>query len=156
MSFKTDYLDDVFAGSRKYRVVPNDDGTYNIEDVTEYSQTGDTFGSKEINEIGAYLNGLRHDHVVAGGATGNTVVVPASSFIENLDINSAYYPYCAYITVEGMTSTCYAEVVYSPETDAMYCMSGKVKTADGRLYLYADSLPTKDVKISTLIWKELR
>ena len=77
------------------------------------------------------------------------MVVPASSFIENLDINSAYYPYCAYITVEGMTSTCYAEVVYSPETDAMYCMSGKVNTADGRLYLYADSLPTKDVRIST-------
>ena len=50
MSLKTDYKDAMFQGSRKYQMIQNDDGTVSFEDVTEYTQTGDSFGAKDINE----------------------------------------------------------------------------------------------------------
>ena len=50
MSLKTDYKDAMFQGSRKYQMIQNDDGTISFEDVTEYTQTGDSFGAKDINE----------------------------------------------------------------------------------------------------------
>lgn len=50
MSLKTDYKDAMFQGSRKYQMIQNDDGTVSFEDVTEYTQTGDSFGAKDIND----------------------------------------------------------------------------------------------------------
>ena len=50
MSLKTDYKDAMFQGSRKYRMVQNDNGTVSFEDVTEYTQEGDSFGAKDIND----------------------------------------------------------------------------------------------------------
>lgn len=50
---KTDWKDDVFDGDlRKYKIIDNGDDTVSFQDVTEYSQQGDLFGAKEMNEIG--------------------------------------------------------------------------------------------------------
>lgn len=54
---KTDWKDDVFE-QRKYNMTNNSDGTVSLEDVTEYSQQGDSFGAKELNAIGEELNAL--------------------------------------------------------------------------------------------------
>ena len=50
MSLKTDYKDAMFPNRRKYQMIQNDDGTVSFEDVTEYTQEGDSFGAKDINE----------------------------------------------------------------------------------------------------------
>lgn len=56
---KTDWKDDMFEGDRKYNLVSNSDGTTSLEDVTEYTQQGDAFGAKELNEIGEEFNELK-------------------------------------------------------------------------------------------------
>lgn len=59
---KTNYQDDVLNTSknskRKYNMITNPDGTVSFEDVTEYSQVGDSFGALQVNEIGAAINSL--------------------------------------------------------------------------------------------------
>lgn len=57
MALRTDFVDDVFSGDRKYTMTENGDGTVSFTDETEYSQTGDTYGAAEINEQNAYING---------------------------------------------------------------------------------------------------
>ena len=56
MSLKTDYKDDVFSGNRKYQETVNADGSKSFEDITDYSQEGDTFGATDLNEICETIN----------------------------------------------------------------------------------------------------
>ena len=57
---KTTYKDDVLNTSandkRKYNMITNDDGTVSLEDVTEYSQVGDSFGAADINTTNKKVN----------------------------------------------------------------------------------------------------
>lgn len=59
-TLKTDFKDDILSpnmgGKRKYRMIQNDDGTVSFEDVTEYTQTGSNFGSKQVNETNLAVN----------------------------------------------------------------------------------------------------
>lgn len=65
---RTDYKDDVLDTSknekRKYNLIQNADGTFSLEDVTAYTQVGDSFGAadinttnKKVNEMDCSLNG---------------------------------------------------------------------------------------------------
>ena len=77
---KTDYKDDILNSSntrRKYQEISNSDGSKSFSDMTEYSQVGDSFGAKElneervaINEIVVELNEVR-DNLNANRATAN-------------------------------------------------------------------------------------
>ena len=62
MALKEDYLDDILDTSvnekRKYRMINNADSTISLEDVTEYSQNGDNFGSFDINITNKTVNEL--------------------------------------------------------------------------------------------------
>lgn len=57
---KTTYKDDVLNTSvntrRKYKMVYNDDDTVSFEDVTDYSQIGDSFGATDINNTNSAIN----------------------------------------------------------------------------------------------------
>ena len=57
---RTDYKDDVLNINtnerRKYRMIPNADGTVSFEDVTDYVQNGDSFGSSDLNAITEWVN----------------------------------------------------------------------------------------------------
>ena len=57
---RTDYKDDILDltqnTQRKYRMITNDDGTVSFEDVTAYSQVGDSFGAADVNTITNALN----------------------------------------------------------------------------------------------------
>lgn len=57
---KTDFKDDILSanmgGKRKYRMIQNNDGTVSFEDVTEYTQIGSNFGSKQVNETNLAVN----------------------------------------------------------------------------------------------------
>lgn len=66
---RTDYKDDVLNINtnerRKYRMINNADGTISFEDVTDYVQNGDSFGSADINAITEKVNkSLTSDDVV--------------------------------------------------------------------------------------------
>lgn len=64
MSLKTDYRDDMYEGSRRWRLTQNEDGTYNISDVTAYTQKGDSFGQNDINATNRAVNALRNDKLI--------------------------------------------------------------------------------------------
>lgn len=56
----TNFIDDILApsmgGKRKYHLIDNGDGTYSLEDVTEYTQTGSDFGAGQINATNKAVN----------------------------------------------------------------------------------------------------
>ena len=62
MSLRENYKDDILDLSenvnRKYNMVTNDDDTVSLEDVTVYSQEGDTFGASDINATNHVVNEL--------------------------------------------------------------------------------------------------
>lgn len=63
----TNFKDDILASSnpkRKYQIIYNDDGTVCLEDVTVYSQTGSTYGAKEVNEERAAINNIDERRIV--------------------------------------------------------------------------------------------
>lgn len=57
---KTTYKDDLLNTSvnekRKYNMIQNADGTVSFEDVTTYSQIGDSFGAVDINATNKKVN----------------------------------------------------------------------------------------------------
>lgn len=67
MALRTDYKDDILDltqnTQRKYRMITNDDGTVSFEDVTEYSQVGDSFGAGDVNLITQRVNGSLGNNV---------------------------------------------------------------------------------------------
>lgn len=56
----TNFIDDILApsmsGKRKFTITDNGDGTYEIEDVTDYTQTGSDFGAGQINATNQAVN----------------------------------------------------------------------------------------------------
>lgn len=56
----TNFVDDILAssmgGKRRFNLIQNDDGTYSLEDVTEYTQTGSDFGAGQINATNQAVN----------------------------------------------------------------------------------------------------
>lgn len=58
-SLRTNYKDDILSGDRKYRMITNSDGTVSFQDVTDYTQEGDTFGALDINATNTAVNALQ-------------------------------------------------------------------------------------------------
>lgn len=56
----TNYQDDVLAssmgGKRRFRKIENSDGTISLEDVTDYTQVGSSFGAANINATNTAIN----------------------------------------------------------------------------------------------------
>ena len=69
MSLRTDYKDDIYEGSRRWRITQNEDGTYNISDATSYTQKGDKFGQNDINAITQAVEGHLADMENPHGVT---------------------------------------------------------------------------------------
>ncbi|WP_278839884.1 hypothetical protein [Holdemania filiformis] len=95
------------------------------------------------------LDSLKVDHVI------KNVTITAASFKANTDDYSSYYPYYADYAISGITATCDVDVTYSPATDAMECMADKGASLAGSIRLYALDMPTADVTIEKIVWKEL-
>ena len=56
MALRTDYKDALFEALRRYQIIHNEDGTISLLDVTRYTQTGDKFGSNDVNAITEKIN----------------------------------------------------------------------------------------------------
>ena len=56
----TNYVDDVLNGAmdgkRRYREIPNADGTFSLEDATTYDQIGSNFGASQLNLMSDNIN----------------------------------------------------------------------------------------------------
>ena len=89
MSLKTDYKDAMYDGQRRYRLIPNEDGTYSLPDETTYTQKGDKFGANDINSTNKAVNQLGHVKEVTLTATGW----------------SSSAPYTQTVNVSGMVET---------------------------------------------------
>ena len=54
LDLRVDYQDDILDSSvntkRKYNIIENEDGTKSLEDVSVYTQEGDSFGAVDINK----------------------------------------------------------------------------------------------------------
>jgi len=55
-TLRTDYVDAVFSGSRKYAMTTNQDSTVSFTDQTTYTTEGDRFGAADINETNGAIN----------------------------------------------------------------------------------------------------
>ena len=55
-TYKDDLLDTSVNEKRKYNMIQNADGTVSFEDVTTYSQIGDSFGAVDINATNEKVN----------------------------------------------------------------------------------------------------
>lgn len=79
---KTDWKDDIFT-QRKIRLTENSDGTVTPVDATTYTQKGDSFGAKELNEIGEEINEVKKSvsdgkALVAAAITAKRVATAAT------------------------------------------------------------------------------
>ncbi|SET80112.1 hypothetical protein SAMN05443270_1482 [Lacrimispora sphenoides] len=90
MGLKTDYKDAMFDGQRRYRLIPNEDGTYSLPDETTYTQKGDRFGANDINATNKAINQINHVTEVTltvagweGSAPPYTQMVAAPGAAEN-------------------------------------------------------------------------
>lgn len=88
---KTDWKDDIFT-RRKLRMVDNGDGTVTPEDATEYTQRGDSFGAKELNEIGTEINEVKKSvsdgkALVAAAITAKRVATAATATFKEMAEN---------------------------------------------------------------------
>lgn len=103
MSLKTDYVDAVYTGNKKYTITDNGDGTSDITDSTAYEQEGTQFGAKDINETNAAVNRLKHVTEVtllASAWTGDSA------------------PYAQTVSLEGATEDMEAVLVSALEDGA--------------------------------------
>ena len=85
MALRTDYKDDILDTSvnekRKYNLITNSDGTVSLEDMTEYSQFGDSFGGADINRTNGEINRISYVEVEGTLLAGATTITLTSSTI---------------------------------------------------------------------------
>lgn len=85
MALREDYKDDILDISknekRKYNMTTNSDGTVSFEDVTEYSQVGDSFGGADVNAITTVVNQVSFTEVFGVLTAGETEVVLSDASI---------------------------------------------------------------------------
>ena len=93
-NLRTDYRDDVLDASvntkRKFNMITNSDGTVSFEDVTEYSQVGDSYGSTDINETNGAVNELSvkfKDYLPKTGGNVTNLTVAGSKVITAADVS---------------------------------------------------------------------
>lgn len=102
-NLRTDFVDDILNTSentrRKFRMITNDDGTISFEDVTAYSQVGDSFGAADVNKITGAVNELNESfdklHQTLNGVDLNTILENASGFHDGsagCNVPNAGYP----------------------------------------------------------------
>ena len=112
VNFKDDILASSMGGKRRYNLIQNDDGTYSLEDVTDYTQTGSDFGAGQINATNKAVNESCDkadviddlDDIVANQANGKIAgakSVKAISEIESAELRNNFNTLFGYATRRG-------------------------------------------------------
>lgn len=101
MSLKSDYKDDMYEGSRRWRMVLNEDGTSTITDATIYTQKGDKFGQNDINAITGAINRAAKVIIVTLPATGWSAAAPYTQTVRVAGLTAADSPMLVKVLPDG-------------------------------------------------------
>lgn len=131
-NFKDDILASSMGGKRRYNLIQNDDGTYSLEDVTDYTQTGSDFGAGQINATNKAVNEScdkanvieTMDDIVANQASGMIAGAKAVAELNgNIGINivDIIYASLSYAAGDGPQSTHTCSGTASSQKDLTDC-----------------------------------
>lgn len=134
---KTSYVDDVFTGNRKYKLINNSDGTVSLVDSTSYTQEGDPFCAADANQIAV---AIQRDYTVDG--------VAPSAF--SSDSTYADYPYAATIGLLGASADDVPYVEFSGDWATNGVMSTIAQAVAGGVKVFAASVPSGTVGITRI------
>lgn len=124
------------------------DGTWAVPTNTTYGVATQSANGLMAADDKKKLDGLKDENVI------RNVTLTAASFVANTDDNKTQYPYCADYTVSGMTATCWADVNLSAASKALGVIE-QGNTMAGKLRLYANAVPSADIVIDNIVWKEV-
>lgn len=139
---KQDYLDSIFLGNRKYKVINHEDGTISLEDLTVYEQPGDTFAAKDVNVITRVVNG----HNVA---PLHDITIPAADFVASADY--AAYPFHADLSISDLLESDVCDVIPTPESQEMDVLGSYNESHAGQLRIYAKEKPKQNLVLATIL-----
>lgn len=139
---KTNYVDDVLDSGknqfRKYQMIYNDDGTVSFVDVTTYTQNGDSFGAKDINDTNAAVNKLNLN-------LANFFKVKPYSVDTTIKANSSYN-----VPITGISGYVPIACFYFSDTgeNVVYPTCPKQRVTDATFYValintYEQPIPTR-------------
>ena len=144
---KTDYKDDIIESGdkRKYSQISNSDGTISFTDETSYSQVGDTFGAKDINETNKAINRINSEPtsvtLTAAGWIGSTA--PYSQIVAVEGVAAEDNPIVVSMLEDGAP-----EDVYKAYNKAFGIIaSGTGTTEDGSVTFKVYKKPVTDITI---------
>lgn len=104
MELKTDYKDAMFDGQRRYRLIPNEDGTYSLPDETSYTQKGDRFGANDINATNKAINQINHVTEAKLTAAGWSSSAPYTQTVEVPGVTADDRPIVSLYLADGITA----------------------------------------------------
>ena len=123
MAFDTNYKDDMFEGSRKYRMTENGDGTVSFSDETVYSQHGSYYGAAEVNAVNGAINDILAfigkklpTQTLAAGATSLTFTDSSILSTSTIDIYPDKYMFSP-TSVTTNTGSCV--LTFAPQSSAV-------------------------------------
>lgn len=135
MVLKTDYKDALYDGSRRYRLIQNEDGTYNLPDATSYTQQGDKFGANDINQTNAAVNRINSGISIALTAAGWSGTVPYTQTVSVSGVTAEDIPVIGIRIADGTTAAnvklqnkawgCVDRAVTGDGTITFYCYNKK-------------------------------
>ena len=135
MSLKTDYKDAMYDGQRRYRLIPNEDGTYSLPDETTYTQKGDKFGANDINSTNKAVNQLGHVIEVTLTAAGWSSSAPYTQTVNVSGMVETYRPIVSLYLANGISVSdvdlqskaydCVNRAVSSNGSITVYCYKKK-------------------------------
>ncbi len=105
MGLKTDYKDAMFDGQRRYRLIPNEDGTYSLPDETTYTQKGDRFGANDINATNKAINQINHVTEMTLTAAGWSSSAPYTQTVNVSGMVETDRPTVSLYLPDGITAT---------------------------------------------------
>ena len=171
MALKTNYKDDVFTGNRKYKQTSNSDGSISLEDTTEYTQEGDIFAAKDINDTNTAVNANATSitNLTSKVNTNTSNISTNTSSINSLKtskqdkaikttitLGTSWSSLTQNVSVSGITANHNAilDVVTSTSNyeaqQTEWAKVYKAETYEGRIKFYAKEATTVDLIVQVL------
>ena len=153
---RTDYKDDVLNINtnerRKYRMINNADGTVSFEDVTDYVQNGDSFGSADVNTIAERVNRSLTGSDVVDNLESTATDLPLSANMGREIINKFNLSELKEVAFSVNTNYATGKVIYQKQGNIVYAYvlaKFLIGTANALTLIPENSLPkpTQDVFI---------
>lgn len=178
MALKTNYKDDVFTGNRKYKQTSNSDGSISLEDTTEYTQEGDIFAAKDINDTNTAVNAnetsitnltskvstntsnisTNKSNIAANTSSINTLKTSKQdkAIKATITLGTTWTDLTQSVSVSGITANHVAmlDIIVTPNDyeirQEQWSKIYKAETYDGGIKFYAKEETTREVYIQVL------